>query len=236
MTAGGDERLSIIIPVLNEAVGIPDLLGALKPYRARGVEIIVADGGSSDRTVKLALPLCDQVVTAPRGRGAQMNAGAAVARGDILLFLHADTALPADADRLVRERLATGGHAWGRFDVTITGHHCLLPIVAFMMSLRSRVTGIATGDQAMFVRRDAFAVVGGFPDIPLMEDVVLSQRLKRLTAPLCLRERVTTSGRHWEKNGVARTILLMWRLRLAFYLGAKPEDLARAYGYVPRDA
>jgi rSAM/selenodomain-associated transferase 2 len=236
MTASADERLSIIIPVLNEAVGIPDLLTALKPYRDRGVEVIVADGGSSDQTVKLALPLCDQVVTAPRGRGAQMNAGAAAARGDILLFLHADTALPADADRLVREGLASGDRAWGRFDVNITGTHWLLPIVAFMMSLRSRVTGITTGDQAMFVRRDAFALVGGFPDIPLMEDIVLSQRLKRLTPPLCLRERVTTSGRRWEKNGVVRTIVLMWRLRLAFYLGAKPDELARDYGYVPRDA
>lgn len=236
MTAGGNERLSIIIPVLNEAVGIPDLLNALKSYRARGVEVIVADGGSGDQTVKLALPLCDQIVTAPRGRGVQMNAGAAAARGDILLFLHADTTLPADADRLVRDGLATGDRAWGRFDVTITGTHWLLPIVAFMMSLRSRVTGIATGDQAMFVRRDAFALVGGFPDIPLMEDIVMSQRLKRLTPPLCLRERVTTSGRRWEKNGVARTIVLMWRLRLAFYLGVKPDELARDYGYVPRDA
>jgi rSAM/selenodomain-associated transferase 2 len=236
MTADGDERLSIIIPVLNEAVRIPDVLTAIQPYRARGVEVIVADGGSGDQTVKLALPLCDQVVTAPRGRGAQMNAGAAAARGDILLFLHADTALPAEADRLVRDGLASGDRAWGRFDVAIMGRHWLLPIVAFMMSLRSRLTGIATGDQAVFVLRDAFAAVGGFPDIPLMEDIVLSQRLKRLTPPLCLRERVITSGRRWEKNGVMRTIVLMWRLRLAFYLGAKPDDLARAYGYVPRDA
>jgi rSAM/selenodomain-associated transferase 2 len=230
------DRLSIIIPVLNEAGGIAPLLTELAPYRARGIDVIVADGGSSDGTVRLALPLCDQVVTAPRGRGAQMNAGAAAARGDILLFLHADTALPAEADDLVRKGLADGEFAWGRFDVTITGAHWLLPIVSAMMNLRSRSTGIATGDQAMFVLRDAFAAVGGFPDIPLMEDIVLSQRLKHLTKPLCLRERVTTSGRRWEKHGVGRTILMMWRLRFAFFFGAAPDQLAKDYGYAPRDA
>jgi len=186
--------------------------------------------------VRLALPLCDQIVTAPRGRGAQMNAGAAAAQGDILLFLHADTALPGDADTLVRKGLADGEFAWGRFDVTITGAHWMLPVIAHMMSLRSRVTGVATGDQAMFVLREAFAAVGGFADIPLMEDIVLSQRLKRLTKPLCLRERVSTSGRRWEKHGVVRTILLMWRLRLAFFLGTAPAQLAKDYGYVPGDA
>src|SRR5262249_8492068 len=161
---------------------------------------------------------------------------AAAARGDILLFLHADTALPAGADDLVRAGLADGERAWGRFDVIIAGQHRLLPVIAFMMNLRSRLSGIATGDQAMFVMRDAFAAVGGFPDIPLMEDVVLSQRLKHLTAPTCLRERVTTSGRRWEKHGVVRTILMMWRLRLAFCLGASPARLAKDYGYVSRDA
>jgi len=236
MSAADGNRLSIIIPVLDEAATIAGALTALAPYRARGVEVIVADGGSSDRTVRLALPLCEQVVTAPRGRGAQMNAGAAAAKGDILLFLHADTALPADADKIVREGLADGEFCWGRFDVTITGGHWLLPIVATMMRLRSRLTGIATGDQAMFVLREAFAAVGGFPDIPLMEDIVMSQRLKRLTLPLCLRERVMTSGRRWEKHGVVRTVLLMWRLRLAFFLGATPDQLAKDYGYVPRDA
>ena len=236
MTAETGERLSIVIPVLNEAATITAALTSLQPYRARGVEVIVADGGSSDGTVRLALPLCDQVVSAPRGRGAQMNAGAAAARGDILLFLHADTALPADADSVVRKGLGDGEHCWGRFDVAITGAHWLLPVIARMMSLRSRLTGIATGDQAMFVLREAFAAVSGFPDIPLMEDIVMSQHLKRLTAPLCLRERVTTSGRRWEKQGVVRTVLLMWRLRLAFFLGAPPKQLAKDYGYVPRDA
>lgn len=226
--------LSIIIPVLNEAEGIADALMALAPLRANGVETIVVDGGSRDGTPDVAAPWCDRVLIAPRGRAAQMNAGAAAARGDVLLFLHADTRLPPDADRLVRLGLAAGARAWGRFDVRIAGRHPLLPIIAAMMNLRSRATAIATGDQAMFVTREAFALIGGFADIALMEDIELSKRLARITPPLCLRERVVASGRRWEKHGVVRTVLLMWRLRLAFFFGARPEDLARAYGYGPR--
>jgi rSAM/selenodomain-associated transferase 2 len=230
------DRISIIVPVLDEAGGIARTLAALAPCRARGAELIVVDGGSRDATAALARPLCDRLVAAPRGRAAQMNAGAAAAHGDVLLFLHADTALPADADRLVADGLATSGCAWGRFDVRIAGRHKLLPVVARLMNLRSRLTGIATGDQAMFVTRDAFAAVGGFPDLPLMEDIALSRRLKRLTAPLCLTPPAVTSGRRWEQHGVLRTILLMWRLRLAFFLGAEPNQLAQAYGYVPRQS
>jgi hypothetical protein len=154
----------------------------------------------------------------------------------VLLFLHADTGLPADADRLVCEGLGSTRRPWGRFDVRIEGRHPLLPMVAATMNLRSRLTGIATGDQAMFVDRAAFAAVGGFPDIALMEDIVLSRRLKRLGRPLCLRARALTSGRRWEKHGVVRTILTMWRLRLAFFLGAEPARLAASYGYVPRQS
>jgi rSAM/selenodomain-associated transferase 2 len=238
MSAGG---LSIIVPVLNEEAGIATMLQDLSGLRARGAEVIVVDGGSRDRTVALARPLCDRLIAAPRGRAAQMNAGAGVARGDVLLFLHADTSLPADADRLVREGLAASGRAssrriWGRFDVRIEGRHPLLPLVSAMMNLRSRATGIATGDQAIFVDRGAFAVVGGFPDIALMEDIVLSRRLKRLGRPLCLKARALTSARRWEKHGVVRTILTMWRLRLAFFLGAEPARLAASYGYVPRQS
>ncbi|PWB62563.1 MAG: glycosyl transferase, partial [Bradyrhizobiaceae bacterium] len=159
-------------------------------------------------------------------------AGAAAARGDILLFLHADTRLPADADRHVRDALS--GRAWGRFDVAIAGGHPLLPLVAALMNRRSRLTGICTGDQALFATRAAFAQAGGFPEIALMEDVAISRRLKRVSRPACLAQRVVTSGRHWERRGVLRTILLMWRLRLAFFLGADPDLLARRYGYVPR--
>jgi len=233
MSAGG---LSIIVPVLNEEAGIADMLQNLSELRARSAEVIVVDGGSRDRTVALAQPLCDRLVVTPRGRAAQMNAGAGAAHGDVLLFLHADTRLPADADRLVCDGLAASGRTWGRFDVRIDGRHPLLPVIAAMMNLRSRVTGIATGDHAIFVDRSAFAAVGGFPDIALMEDIVLSRRLKRLGRPLCLRARALTSGRRWEKHGVVRTILTMWRLRLAFFLGAEPKKLASSYGYVPRQS
>jgi rSAM/selenodomain-associated transferase 2 len=229
------DRLSIIIPVFDEAKGIAAFLAALAPLRARGAEIIVADGGSHDGTADLARPLCDRVVSAPRGRAVQMNAGAAVAQGNILLFLHADTTLPPETIRLICDGQRESGRVWGRFDVRIEGRHWLLPLVAFTMNLRSRLTGIATGDQAMFVRRAAFAAAGGFPEIPLMEDVALSKRLKRISLPLCLRARVITSGRRWEKNGVWRTIVLMWGLRLAFFFGMKTERLAQAYGYAPRE-
>jgi rSAM/selenodomain-associated transferase 2 len=226
--------LSIIVPTLNEELAIAATLEALAPLRARGAEVIVVDGGSRDRTAATATPLCDRVIAAPRGRGAQMNAGASAAHGDIMLFLHADTRLPDGADRLISEGLATRGCAWGRFDVRIEGSHALLPLIAAMMNLRSRATGIATGDQAIFVTRSAFAAIGGYSDIPLMEDIVLSRRLKRLGRPLCLRARASTSGRRWEKHGVMRTVLTMWRLRLAFWLGAAPDKLASRYGYAPR--
>jgi rSAM/selenodomain-associated transferase 2 len=227
-------NLSIIMPVLDEAAEIEATLAALTPFRARGVEVIVADGGSGDDTLALARPLADCVVTAARGRAEQMNAGAAVAKGDVLLFLHADTQLPDGADRLVLDALARSDRAWGRFDVRIDGGGVFALISAFM-NARSRLTGIATGDQAMFVSRAAFESVGGFPPIALMEDVALSARLKRVGRPLCLAARVVTSGRRWHRQGALRTILLMWKLRLAYFFGADPVRLARAYGYAAGD-
>ena len=224
--------LSIILPVLNEASRIESALATLHAQRTGDVELIVVDGGSSDDTPTLAAPLCDRVVTAPRGRARQMNAGAALARADRLLFLHADTRLPDGAIAAIYDALAT--HAWGRFDVRIDGRHPLLKVVATMMNLRSRLTGIATGDQAIFVTRAAFTEIGGFADLPLMEDIALSRALKALGRPACLRPRVTTAGRRWETHGVMRTIVLMWRLRAAYALGADPADLARRYGYAPR--
>jgi rSAM/selenodomain-associated transferase 2 len=221
-------RLSVIIPALNEAARLPALLEALHPLRLRGCEVLVVDGGSTDGTVEVARPLADRVVSAPRGRAAQMNAGAALARGEVLLFLHADCALPADADRAVEQGFAASGKCWGRFDVQFSGT-AMLCLVSAAMNLRSRWTRIATGDQAIFVRREAFDAAGRYPDIPLMEDVALSKALKRLGPPLCLRERVLASGRRWEKHGVLRTILLMWRLRLAYALGADPRRLAPRY-------
>jgi len=182
--------------------------------------VIVADGGSDDGTTQLAAGRCDRVVIASRGRALQMNAGAREAKGDVLLFLHADTRLPPGADELVQ------GCLWGRFDVQIEGRHRLLKLVAWSMNLRSRLTGIATGDQAIFVRREAFP---GFPELPLMEDVAFSKAMKRRGPPACLRARVTTSGRRWERGGILRTVLQMWRLRLAYFLGVSPDELARRY-------
>ena len=224
-------KLSIIMPVLNEGDGIAPALDALADLRALGTELIVVDGGSHDATVEQAQLRADQVILAPRGRALQMNAGAEKASGDVLLFLHADTRLPAEADRVVLNGLDRSRRAWGRFDIKIDGRSPLLPVVAWLMGLRSRLTGIATGDQAIFVRRDAFQAVGGFPAIALMEDIAMCKRLKRLGRPLCLRACVTTSGRRWEKNGVLSTILLMWRLRFAYFFGADPKKLARQYGY-----
>jgi rSAM/selenodomain-associated transferase 2 len=226
--------LSIIVPVLDEEAGIAATLQALSALRARGAEVIVADGASQDRTAALARPLCDRLIVAARGRAAQMNAGASAARGEILLFLHADTRLPEDADRLIMDGLKRSDRAWGRFDVSIDGHHPLFPVIAAMMNLRSRLTGIATGDQAIFVATAAFAAIGGYPDLPLMEDIVLSRRLKRLSQPLCVSARALTSGRRWAQYGVMRTILTMWRLRLAFFFGVAPSKLAAKYGHGPR--
>ena len=226
-------RLSIVIPVLNEAETLVARLDALQALRARGVEVIVVDGGSADDSAGRAAPLADRVITAPRGRGRQMNAGAERATGEALLFLHADTVLPDLATERI-EAAVTGGALWGRFDVRIDGASAMLPIVAALMNGRSRLTGIATGDQAIFVTREAFARVGGFPDIPLMEDIAFSSAMRRMARPACLAEKVTTSGRRWEKHGVWRTILMMWWLRLRFWLGVSPQALAREYGYVPR--
>ena len=227
--------LSIIMPVLNEEAVLADALNSLAEFRRRGAEVIVVDGGSCDRTVDLARTFADQVIIAPRGRAKQMNAGAAVAQGNVLLFLHADTRVPRNADRLIVDGLAQSERSWGRFDVRIAGRRPLLRLVEAMMNLRSRLTGIATGDQAMFVTGAAFTACGGYPDIALMEDVAISRKLKRLGPPLCLRMRAITSGRKWQHDGVLRTIFLMWSLRLSFFFGADPSALARRYGYVPRD-
>jgi len=226
--------LSIILPVLDEADIIADALAALAPLRQRGAEVIVVDGGSRDGTVDLARPAADRVIASPRGRAAQMNAGAALARGAVLLFLHADTRLPGSADALALAGLERSGRAWGRFDIAIAGRSPLLAIVAAAINFRSRLTRIATGDQAIFVSRDVFAAVGGFPDIALMEDVALSRALKRVSRPVCVAAKVPTPGGRWGQHGVLRTVVLMWRLRLAYFLGAEPATLARRYGYVPR--
>lgn len=221
-------RLSIVVPALNEAAGITPTLLALAPLRQAGHEVIVVDGGSSDATATLAELHADQVRHSERGRAQQMNAGAAAATGSVLLFLHADTRLPAHAEQAIHTALRSGAR-WGRFDVCIEGRSAWLPMVAFMMNWRSRLTGIATGDQALFVQTALFTQIGGFASLPLMEDIELTRRLCAVSRPACLRERVRTSGRRWDTHGAWPTIWLMWTLRWRYWRGTPAEELARAY-------
>jgi rSAM/selenodomain-associated transferase 2 len=220
---------SIVMPVLDEAPTLRGTLDALAPLRAQGAELIVVDGHSSDGTAEVAAGAADRVLSATRGRASQMNAGAAHASGDVLIFLHADTRLPAAALASIDDALRRG-KAWGRFDVEIDGSAWSFRLIATLMNWRSLLTGIATGDQAMFVERKVFDAIGGFPQQPLMEDIELSARLRRHCGrPACLRARVVTSGRRWERDGVWPTIVLMWRLRLLYALGVAPERLAQRY-------
>lgn len=220
-------RVSIVMPVLNEGASIAATLAALQTLRARGHEVIVVDAGSRDATPLLAAPLADRVLSAKRGRACQMNAGAAVAKGDVLLFLHADTRLPDAA--LAAIECGLRAHVWGRFDVCIEGRPRMLRVIAGLMNLRSRLSGIATGDQAIFVTRAAFDAIGGFPELPLMEDIEFSRRMHGFGRPACLSSRVVTSGRRWERHGVWRTILLMWRLRFDYWRGVPAARLAARY-------
>ncbi len=221
--------LSIVVPVLNESVTLPALLEQLLPLHRGGVEVIIADGGSEDGTAMIAKRAGFRLVRSERGRARQMNAGARSAGGDVLLFLHADSRLPNGAERLIYAALADGHHVWGRFDVEFDVRTWIMDATAFGMNLRSCLTGIATGDQAIFVTRAAFEAVGGFPDQPLMEDVEITSRLRKRTRPACIRRPVVTSARRWQTRGAWRTIFLMWRLRLAYWRGVSPGDLARQY-------
>ena len=220
-------QLSIIIPTLDEAEAVVALLQQLQSLRARGHEVILADGGSKDDTVALAEPLVDRVLVTAAGRARQMNAGAAVANGQTLWFVHADSRIPERADEYI---LKSAGPVWGRFNVHLSGDRMLLRVVERLMNLRSRITGIATGDQGIFVSRALFERIGGYADLPLMEDIDLSKRLKHEQTPVCLHNTLTTSSRRWEQKGVVRTILLMWYLRLAWFLGVPAARLASHYG------
>ena len=220
-------RLSIIIPVVDEAERLATVLPSLAPLRRAGHEIIVVDGGSRDATRSQAGALVDRVLISERGRARQMNAGAAAASGDVLLFLHADCLLPGDVAPAIAAAMKMS--CWGRFDVRLWGRQWCFRVIEKFMNLRSRLTGIATGDQAIFVTRSVFEEIGGFPDIPLMEDIAISRLLKRVAPPACLRRRVVSSTRRWRAHGIVRTVVLMWRLRLAFALGADPRRLARRY-------
>jgi len=220
--------ISIIIPVLNEEQALPITLESLQQLRQQGSEIIVVDGGSTDETCGIAKQYADKVVSAKAGRANQLNKGADVSQGSLLLFLHADTQLPDKVFELLKE-YAEQGQCWGRFNVRLNDTAWVYRIIESMMNVRSCATGIVTGDQAMFVSKALFDQVGGYPDIALMEDIAISKKLKKQQSLICLKERVITSARRWQENGVIATVLLMWRLRLLYFFKRSPEELAKAY-------
>lgn len=227
MLVANSMALSIVIPCLNEGQGLQRLLLRLQSLRS-DVELIVVDGGSSDDSVALAEPWVDQVIVSPTGRARQMNAGAAVAQYDTLLFLHADTFLPDQAPALIQKAI-TEGARWGRFDVRLLGQHVMLPLIAFLMNWRSALTGITTGDQALFIEKSLFCQLGGFPDQALMEDIAFSRRLKRLSWPYRIRQKAETSARRWMAFGVFKTICLMWWCRFLYFVGVQPNYLNSLY-------
>ena len=220
-------KFSIIIPTLNEEKSIQSCLLALQPLR-NDSELIIVDADSTDNTRLLAAPLVDKVLLSPKGRGKQMNIGAKQATGEILMFLHADTCLPENALALIQEKISLT-RQWGHFDIQLSGNLFLLKVIAQMMNWRSRLTGIATGDQVIFVTRQAFEKAGQYPEINLMEDIALCKKLKKISLPICLKDKVISSGRRWEQNGIYRTLLLMWTLRLRYFFGADPKTLAFLY-------
>jgi rSAM/selenodomain-associated transferase 2 len=228
--AGADNRqLSVIIPALNEAGCIQTTLERLQPLRLRGHEIILVDGGSTDATLTLSQTLVDKVLLSPPGRGRQMQAGAAIARGSVLWFLHADSSIPVNADTLILETLRRTHTDWGRFDISFMDNHPLLLCVAWFMNQRARLSGIATGDQGIFVQRTLYERIGGFPSIPLMEDIRFSRSLKQYCRPCRVTQTLGSSPRRWYAHGILRTIVTMWGLRLAYFAGVSPERLAKYY-------
>ncbi|MBT8147397.1 MAG: TIGR04283 family arsenosugar biosynthesis glycosyltransferase [Gammaproteobacteria bacterium] len=219
----------MIIPVLNEADLLSQQLQSLQSWRLAGHEIVVVDGGSQGSMESGHRKLTDKILQSRKGRSLQMNAGAQAADGDILLFLHVDTRLPEDALALIEDAMSDISTVWGRFDVRLSGRAAIFRIIERAISVRSHLTGVVTGDQGLFVRRRVFEQVQGFAPVPLMEDVEISKRLKRLAWPVRITRPVITSSRRWEQHGAIRTVLLMWWLRLQYFLGTSPEKLANKY-------
>ena len=224
-------KISIIIPTLNEADSIVETLERVQPLRQQKHEVIVVDGGSRDQTLQLSEPFVDYAIQSRPGRARQMNSGAVLAKNEILLFLHADTRLPIDATQRIGEALNHKMKVWGRFDVRLSGDHFMFRIIERMINLRSCLTGVMTGDQAIFVRREIFEQLGGYADISLMEDVELSKRLRAISRAYCIHSPVMTSSRRWEEHGILKTIGLMWRLRFLYFIGVDPARLASSYHY-----
>ncbi len=223
-----DTKISIVIPALNEEKSIANNLRGLQYLRKLGHEIILSDGGSVDDTLALARPLVDHWIKGSKGRAKQLNAGAKIATGQVLLFLHADTLLPENTESILNNALIQGFH-WGRFDVQLSGQQFMFRLIEKMINLRSRISGVATGDQAIFIRKNLFELQEGFPELALMEDIAMSKRLKKMSKPYCSKACVITSSRRWEEHGIWRTIFLMWRLRFAYFIGISPSCLADRY-------
>ncbi len=230
-------KISVIIPVLNEETAVREMLPEMQWIRESGHELIVVDGGSTDDSFPLAKNFSDAVIVSTQGRAVQMNAGAKIATGDVLLFLHIDTILPPDSLSKILTSVNWGNtqnnsqveKAWGRFDVRLSGSHFMFRIIEALMNWRSRITGIATGDQAIFVSKELFEHIGGYKEIPLMEDIEISRRLKKFCKPVCIQDRVIASSRRWEVSGIYRTVFLMWRLRFSYWLGVDPVRLVKQY-------
>jgi len=223
----GTGLISIIVPVLNEEKKLPDLLSHLQIFREQGHELIIVDGGSSDNSLMLAQLSADNVVVSRKGRAIQMNNGASIASGDVLLFLHSDTFLPEVALDTITG--LAGDSFWGRFDLRLSSDKFIFRIIEFFINIRSRLTSINTGDQAIFIETQLFNTVGGFPEIALMEDIAISKKLKKIVPPVCLKQKVISSSRRWENRGVVATVLLMWKLRLYYFLGVSPDRLNQLY-------
>lgn len=221
-------KISIIIPVLNEEESLSNTLNYLQFFRRSGHEVIVVDGGSRDNSLMLAQQAVDSVIVSKAGRALQMNSGASIASGDVLLFLHSDTELPGNAIQVILDNYQKQ-HFWGRFDVRLSSNKFVFRLIEWLMNIRSRITSISTGDQAIFIERKLFDYIGGYPEIALMEDIAISRLLKNISPPVCLKQKVTTSSRRWENNGVVVTVLLMWKLRLFYFFGVSPEKLNRLY-------